>query len=89
MLHGGSWVLPRVKPPIPDQQAEDQRTEADADAQQGASGPAEATHTTSQQPAGGAGRKWELTCVRPWVAKEKMGTLLLASEMPVPIPRNR
>jgi hypothetical protein len=24
-----------------------------------------------------------------WVAKEKMGTLLLASEMPVPIPRNR
>ena len=23
----------------------------------------------------------------PWVAKEKMGTLLLASEMPVPIPR--
>jgi hypothetical protein len=23
------------------------------------------------------------------VAKEKMGTLLLASEMPVPIPRNR
>ena len=25
----------------------------------------------------------------PWVAKEKMGTLLLASEMPVPIPRNR
>ena len=25
----------------------------------------------------------------PWVAKEKMGTLLLASEMPVPIPRSR
>ena len=25
----------------------------------------------------------------PWVAKEKMGTLLLASEMSVPIPRNR
>ena len=24
-----------------------------------------------------------------WVAKEKIGTLLLASEMPVPIPRNR
>ena len=23
----------------------------------------------------------------PWVVKEKMGTLLLASEMPVPIPR--
>ena len=21
MLHGGSWVLPRVKPPIPDQMA--------------------------------------------------------------------
>ena len=34
-------------------------------------------------------RKWELTCLPPWVAKEKMGTLLLASEMPVPIPRNR
>ena len=32
---------------------------------------------------------WELTCLPPWVAKEKMGTLLLASEMPVPIPRNR
>ena len=38
------------------EQAEDQRTEADADAQQGASGPAEATDTTSQQPAGGAAR---------------------------------
>ena len=25
----------------------------------------------------------------PWVAKEKIGTLLLASEMPVPIPRSR
>ena len=25
----------------------------------------------------------------PWVAKEEMGTLLLASEMSVPIPRNR
>ena len=24
-----------------------------------------------------------------WVAKEKIGTLLLASEMPVPIPRSR
>ena len=24
-----------------------------------------------------------------WVAKGKIGTLLLASEMPVPIPRNR
>ena len=24
-----------------------------------------------------------------WVAKEKLGTLLLASEMPVPIPRSR
>ena len=24
----------------------------------------------------------------PWVAKEKMGTLLLASEMPVSIPRS-
>ena len=34
-------------------------------------------------------RKWELTCLPPWVAKEKMGTLLLASEMPVPIPRSR
>ena len=31
--------------------------------------------------------KWELTCLPPWVAKEKMGTLLLASEMPIPIPR--
>ena len=30
-----------------------------------------------------------LTCLPPWVAKEKIGTLLLASEMPVPIPRNR
>ena len=38
------------------EQAEDQRTEADADAQQGASGPAEATDATSQQPAGGAAR---------------------------------
>ena len=34
-------------------------------------------------------RKWELTCLPPWVAKEEMGTLLLASEMSVPIPRNR
>ena len=25
----------------------------------------------------------------PWVAKEKIGTLLLASETPVPIPRSR
>ena len=25
----------------------------------------------------------------PWVAKEKIGTLLLASEMQVPIPRSR
>ena len=25
----------------------------------------------------------------PWVAKERIGTLLLASEMPVPIPRSR
>ena len=25
----------------------------------------------------------------PWVAKEKIETLLLASEMPVPIPRSR
>ena len=32
-------------------------------------------------------RKWELTCLPPWVAKEKIGTLLLASEMPVPISR--
>ena len=30
---------------------------------------------------------WELTCLPPWVAKEEMGTLLLASETPVPIPR--
>ena len=34
-------------------------------------------------------RKWELTCLPPWVAKEEMGILLLASEMPIPIPRNR
>ena len=26
------------------------------------------------------------TCLPPWVTKEKIGTLLLASEMPVPIP---
>ena len=25
----------------------------------------------------------------PWAAKEEMGNLLLASEMPVPIPRSR
>ena len=34
-------------------------------------------------------RKWELACLPPWVAKEKIGFLLLASEMPVPIPRSR
>ena len=38
-------------------------------------------------------RKWELTCLPPWVAKERMGTLLLAQKtecgMPVPIPRSR
>jgi len=32
-------------------------------------------------------QKWKLTCLPPWVAKEKIETLLLASEMPVSIPR--
>ena len=30
-----------------------------------------------------------LTCLPPWVAKEKIGTLLLASEIPVPIQLTR
>ena len=32
-------------------------------------------------------QKWEFPCLLLRVAKEKIGTLLLASEMPVPIPR--
>ena len=35
------------------------------------------------------GGKHTLQRPKAWVAKEKIGTLLLASEMPVPIPRSR